>query len=168
MSADLREDVDAFLSTTKEIGAFPGWFSDPKTGEYRCATPLLVDGEIVGRLEIQAYPNEPQPSYRIVLIFMEKCVCRLDCRDADGPHYNDQNRPAGMVLGPIFGQHVHFWSDNRRFAGYNSLPDRLRNARELQPAIKAYDSSFRWFCSEFSIDIAGLQLPQLPPRDKLL
>lgn len=165
---DVRNDVDLFIASQKEIAGFPIWVLDHRYGEQICVAPLLINGEIVGKLELNAYPREQQPSYRILLIFMDRCICRLDNREADGPHYNHVDRPPGLPSGPIFSQHVHIWEDNRRFARYNSIPDRLPNAREMDPIIRSFDSALRWFCNEFRIEIAGIDLPDLPPRDRLL
>jgi hypothetical protein len=167
-SDDVRNDVDLFIMSNKQVAAFPPWTVDHRYGEQICNAPLEIDGEILGKLELNAYPREPQPSYRIVLVFMGHCVCRLDFRGADGPHYNDADRPQELPPGPIYGQHVHIWRDNRRFARYNSIPVRLPNAREMQPTIRSFDSSLRWFCDEFSIDISGIDVPALPARDRLI
>lgn len=165
---DLRVQVDDFVNTQKSVDAFPLiWNLDHRSGEQIIAVPLRLDGENVGRLELNSYPREPQPAFRILLIW-QVCVCRLDCRALEGPHYNDADRPEGLGYGPIFDHHFHSWQDNRRFARYNSLPLRLRNARELPRPLTVFDAALRWFCNECNIDISGLELPSPPPRDQLL
>lgn len=165
---DIRDIVDGLISVRKEISDFSSWQPSEADGKRRSVTPVILDGEIVGTLELQAYPNEPQPAYRILLNCFGRCVSRLDCRDLDGPHYNSSDRPSGLSSGPIFGQHMHYWNDNRRFSKLGSLSDKLPNARELEPTIKSFDFSLRWFCGECNIDISGLTLPDLPPRERLL
>ena len=169
MTEDVRRLVDEFFAARKTINNFPQWRADHRAGEEICFVPISIDGEVVAALELNAYPRERQPSFRILIKFMmQDCICRLDNRTEEGPHYNSANRPDDLPAGPLYEGHFHSWPDNRRFASARKLPDRLPNARELPSKIRTFNSALRWFCDECSIDLSGMKIPDLPPRDRLL
>lgn len=165
---DLRRLVDEFFAARKTVDPFPQWKPDHRAGEEICVVPISIDGEVVGALELNAYPRERQPSFRILIKFLNGCVCRLDNRTDEGPHYNSLNRPTDMPAGPLYEGHFHTWPDNRRFASMRKLPDHLPNARELPARVRSFESALRWFCDECGIDLSGMEIPDLPPRDRLL
>lgn len=166
---DVRSLVDRYLAGTKRLLMTRGaWQPEARAGVYRRSIPIATEGEVLGHVELKAYPRDRQPAFRIVLIFLDRCIARLDSVPTDGPHYNSFNRPRDLEAGPVVGPHFHSWPDNCRFGTMSALPERLLNARPLRPKIRSYDAAFRWFCAEHNIDMETWVPPELPERDTLL
>ena len=133
----------------------------------RWRKPCVINGELTGmEIEVQAYPSEIDLKFRIILVY-QKAIWRLDFARNEA-HLNSANRPTYLPLGPIDEPHYHSWIDNRRFSTRNSLPSDLPNANNLPIETRSFDAAFRWFCGETRITVASLDMPQLPPRARLI
>ena len=166
-SADVRALVDEILSAEKELAGIGRWQPDVK-GCQRFMRAVAWNGEIVADLCVKAYPTRPQPYFRVILLFQQIAVWRIDYTYTDHPHINSFNCPKDMPRGPITEPHYHSWADNRRLATAVQLPKRLANARVLPERVRTYEQAFRWFCGETKILLTSDDLPELPRRDTLL
>lgn len=164
---DVRQVVDAMLAAPKTLAGVADWRTHYGETKARWRKPCLFQGEVTQfEVEVQAYPLSEDLKFRIILIF-GKVIWRLDFCNTDG-HVNSLNRPTELPPGPIHDPHYHAWVDNRRFATKVSLPSELDNANILPANVRSFESAFRWFCGETNIVVPTLEMPQLPPRARLI
>ena len=155
------------LAASKTLAGVADWRTRFGEEKSRWRKPCVLQGEVTQfELEVQAYPMCDYLKFRIMLIF-GKVVWRLDFSNTDG-HVNSLNRPSELPPGPIYEPHYHSWADNRRFATKVSLPGELENANVLPANVRSFESAFRWFCGETNIVVPSFELPQLPPRARLI
>lgn len=163
----VAELIDSLLAAPKTLGGIPDWREGPYSGEERLIMPLLIDG-VSSRAEllVTSYPFFGHSKFRI-LICAEKCIWRID-HVFDEPHINSFNRPSDLHEYDFCEPHYHSWQDNRRFCTYQSLTQKLFNARIMPVDVRSFDSSFRWFCGQTNIEQPPTGLIALPPRRRLL
>lgn len=166
--ADVREIVDRMLAADKLLVGDTRWRAlEGDKRALRWRKPCAISGVVTEmELEVIAYPDEGPFKFRIVLVY-QKVVWRLDYVK-DERHVNSLDRPDCLPPGPLNDEHYHSWLDNRRFATMLSLPSFLKNANDLPPNVKGFDTAFRWFCGETNITVPSLEMPLLPVRTTLL
>lgn len=173
MSAQLAEIVEIFdhlINAPKQIAGQPDWRDGPRSGQQRWLASLSIGGVVCDlSLIVDAYPREPSAKFTISLICGAALV-RLDYGELE-MHYNHQIAgcvtPEAITLGWLEGPHVHGWPENRRLVK-TEPPKELEFALPLPSQIQGFANSFRWFCGEYNIDISGMDLPEIPPKDTLL
>lgn len=166
-----QAQVDLLLSRTKTIAGEPTWQSTSYDGQMRWLAPLSVDGEVTDlNLVVDAYPTHPSAKFNILLV-LGRCVARLEYSE----HTRHNNHalaggyfPTGLEEGWIYGPHFHSWPTNRILATWDSLPKELEWAMLLPANVRGFDNAFRWFCGETRILCGANEVPDLPPRDRLL
>lgn len=75
--------------------------------------------------------------------------------------------PEAVALGWLEGPHIHAWAENRLLVRNSPLKE-LEFAVPLPSNIQGFANCFRWFCGEYNIHIAGIPIPEIPPKDTLL
>lgn len=162
---DLRAAIDGYMAADKMLAGSGRWQIDFGDHCRRWTRATEVNGELTGiALEVKAYPRKDELEFR-VLLNAARCIWRLDF--ADDGHVNPLTAPerGGIVIN---GPHYHSWSDNRRYAKPNSLPQKLHVARILPINIRSFDAAFRWFCAETKVFVETADIPVLPKRDTLI
>lgn len=160
--------IDDLLRAEKTLGGIPDWRPVGHRGEHRQLIPLLIDGvDTSAHVELNAYPFILDELRYRIMIFAPKCIWRVDYV-TDEQHLNPFDCLAGIPQGLFCEPHYHSWSDNRRFAKANSLPDALPVARIFEAPFRNFDRAFRWFCGETNIGQPPAGMIELPTRTRLL
>lgn len=168
--AQLVDFLDGLIATPKEIAGKPDWQPGPRSGQQRWLASLSINGVVCElTLIIDAYPREPSPKFSISLICGSSIV-RLDYGELE-MHYNHVvskcPTPSSVTLGWVNGSHLHGWPENRLLVK-REPPKELEFAISLPPNMQGLANCFRWFCKEHNINLDGVDIPQMPPKDTLL
>jgi hypothetical protein len=159
--------VDRLLAAKKRVVGDPIW-REGNRDEMRILWPLLVGSSVSeAALHLTGFPNSAELRFSIALVY-RWCVARLDFVPKHESHTNPLNRKELLGVYRVRGPHCHAWADNRYLATAAALPRELKCARELLPQIRRWDQAFRWFCDQVGIDLSGIDIPDLPPRTRLL
>jgi hypothetical protein len=165
---DVAVLVDRLLAAKKQVAGYPAW-REGNRDEMRIRWPLLVGSSVSeAALHLTAFPNSTELRFSIALVY-RWCVARLDFVPKHESHTNPLSRREH--LGGIYRvrePHYHSWADNRYLATAAALPRELKCARELPPQIRRWDQAFRWFCDQVGVDLSDVEIPELPPRTRLL
>lgn len=167
---DLLSETDRFMACQKTIIGLPTWKFAPRPNVRLMKRGLLADGEAVDAfIHSQAYPGTNPKEFRHLIVFMGRCVARLDFAPSeDGPHYNPMTCPINYPTGRVGSLHFHDWQSNRQFGNPKALPEGLKCAIEPTDPIDDIDQGFWWFCDQNRISATSSDVPGWPPADQLL
>lgn len=168
--------IDRLMAEKKGLVGGDGWHPGPLPGSVRWTSGLTdSDGAISNlRLVMDSYPAFGFDKVVLQVVAAERqtsSVMRL-CFGADSRHHNRHWRKhriaPGVVLGWIFGPHIHRWQENRHLASDRSLPEELLFAIPLPSKIKTFEAAFWHFCDEANIVCPSHLMPLPPPPDRLV
>lgn len=164
--ADFIKAVDAFMASPKSlIGVTdPQWALSGRDAYRKCLKlPIEVNDEISGqKLLIQADPTKDDLVFSVGIIFLERCVCRIDFDNRDR-HFNHFHVALPHV---VAGPHWHSWELNRGDFKKLGHFKKLRYASGFTAA-KQFDATLRWYCQERNIQL-GAHGIEFPGKDGLL
>lgn len=154
------EEVDKFLSLSKELEPISTWRSEPDGAEWRAFYTISEGGRSTGRhLEMSVWPARPGLNFMLAINF-PPAILRINV--ATGPHWHDNYRPPPDVPLRVTGNRYFLWHDNR---------DRIRPgqhgrliARPLDPGLRNWDNALRWLCASARISVVGHSLETYPSR----
>jgi hypothetical protein len=149
------------MGSSKEIIGYDrpaAWTPGFSRHEVATKYPLLVGGELRGKLMVVGFPAQRDLRFRLSILFPGP-ICRLDY--ADESHANAiDDYMAGTVPPIVEGPHYHSWPLNRRFFKGATTPPELHNAAPYGEPGRSFDSVLRWFCTDTKID-------SLPPDHRI-
>lgn len=163
---DFIKAVDAFMAAPKSLAGAsdPQWVRSERDAYRSCLKlPIEVDDEISGqKLLIQADPTKDALVFSVGILFLDRCICRIDFDKGDS-HFNHWHASLPNV---VQGSHWHSWELNkgefRKLAHFK----KLRYASEFTAA-KQFDATLRWYCQERNIQL-GAHGIEFPGRESLL
>ena len=150
--------VDAFMPLPKIAMGGPALSWKPaRQGEpnkVEVKLPIEANGELSGfQLFIAADPGQERLVFCVGILFLDRCVCRLDFDDFDS-HFN-WNHPA--LPSHSIGSHWHPWELN--FPLFKKLDqfEKLLYSEEFREA-KRFEASVRWYCGKRRIALGDIDL----------
>lgn len=152
--------VDAFMAAPKSlVGAkTPQWVQARDDYKYCLKLPIEENDELSGqKLLIQADPTKDDLVFSIGILFLERCVCRVDFDKGDH-HFNHWH----SSLPPVAkGSHWHSWELNKNQFRKIGHFKKLHYASEFREA-KQFDATLRWYCQERNIELGahGIFFPE--------
>lgn len=160
--------VDDFLASTKTLVGDGAWVCDPDQDNCRLKFTIAQDDGLPtgSTLEIIDFPLDEPRGFTITLN-LPPCIWRLDFDPPPKGHTNDV--PDGHECPRLItGPHFHPWRLNRVFHTGRRPPEEIPLALPLPREVRVFRSALDWFCSETRITLAKNQVPELPPRGRLL
>lgn len=164
-----EEQVEHFLLAQKTAAGNADWTETSRSSAWTIEWPLIVSGESTGgRLMIKSPFSISPQEFKILLIFLERCIARLEFKPY-GEHMNPlKGLPRKIPKGRIKGPHVHLWENNKRYCENGKLPDELHIAMPLKEDLIDFNSCLRWFCMKHRIGIDVSKVPNIPSEPLLL
>ena len=153
--------VDAFIAAPKSLAGAddPQWVrSERDIYKFCLKLPIEVDDELSGqKLLIQADPTKDDLVFSVGILFLERCICRIDFDKGDA-HFNHWHPALPHVAE---GSHWHSWELNKNDFKKLGHYKKLRYASEFRAA-KQFDATLRWYCQERNIDLGaqGIDFPE--------
>lgn len=164
---DFIKAVDAFMPLPKiALGGPVLKWQAARQGEpnkVEVKLPIEANGELSGfQLFIAADPGQVRPVFGVGILFLDRCVCRLDFDDLDA-HFN-RHHPALPAYS--IGPHWHSWELNWPLFKKLEQFERLLYSEEFREA-KRFEASVRWYCGKRQIALGDMDLT-FPPKANLL
>lgn len=167
--------IDRLMADQKTVMGSDGWGKGALPGSLRWTSPVSdSDGAVCNlRLVMDAYPAFGFEKVVLQLIAVERRIspvtrmCFGDDARHNNRHWKKYRIAPGVVVGWIYGSHIHRWQENRHLATDRELPEELIFAIPLEPKIKTFEAAFWHFCDEANLTCPSDLMPLPPPPDRL-
>lgn len=157
---DFIKAVDAFMIAKKSLVGVeaPQWAQARDEYKYCLKLPIEENDELSGqKLLIQADPTKDELVFSAGILFLDRCVDRIDI-DKNDSHFNNWHPSLPTV---VEGSHWHSWELNKNEFKKLAHFKKLRYASEFREA-KQFDAILRWYCQGRNIELGahGILFPE--------